>query len=774
MKRLLLTVLLGLPLALLHGQSTYYWVGGGAATSFTSNSNWNTALDGSGSARSGSALATDILIIDGTNIGGASPATGTVIANISSTSCGQLKLVNHAAVIFQRPAGGGGTGTLTISGGAGDDFVIDAGSSLTINCPLADGNVVIAMASGVTGLISGAISISNTGQHRITNQAAGALVFASGSSFTTNITSTSASYPFGSNSQSVEKGVVFQSGAHLYYDGGYSPMGNSSTYSAINFMPGSYYHLRASNAVSGAGSFFNQKVFGNISVENTATLTCDGPVYKIDNLTIAGGASFITHTSGQTVVLGDMTVNGSFNAPSGSTNTLVLAGTTAQTVSGSGTITVPSFTIADQSNVTLGKNISASTAVNVYGKMNCTTSQVSGAATFTARVNNTSIALTGTTTAGSYQITGVTGTISGITGLTITGAGIPANTTVVAFSASAATINLSQPMTASGTAAALSFASGTATMATAHANGFDSTSGSIIVTGTKTYQTGVNYIINGATASPFGISSGIGIPHINIGSADINANVTTNYGVSMAGNLNLNNARLTIRAGDTLRLASGVLNSSSAFGNANCIVTAADNTSGAQGIFRWDNLTAATVLPVASTAHYLPVTVTPSGSSDIAIVVFEGLTNNAAPNGTSFSSTQLADAVKATWNINRVNGGSPTGLSFNWDAALEGSSFTSLSDGYVGIAAYDGSSWSAPVNGTGSNNSNTAAASFTNLNAFYIGKNPNAAALTFNPLPPKTYGDADFAPGAVSTDNTTPIVYSSNNTAAAGIVNGNI
>lgn len=773
MKRTVLTFAFCLLLASLYSQSTYYWTGGAGPVTFSTNSNWNTAPDGSGSNRTGSALATDILIIDGSNIGGASAATGTVTANISSTACGQLKLVNHAVVVFQRPAGGGGTGTLTISGGSGDDFIIEGGSSLGISCPLADGNVVIALAAGATGLIGGSISLSNTGQHRITNQGAGALVFTNGASFTTNITSTSASYPFGSSSQSVEKGVVFQAGAHLYYDGGYSPMGNSSTFSSVNFLPGSYFHIRASNPVSGSGSFFNQKIFSNISVENNAVLTADGPIYKIDTLIIGSSAGCITHTSGQTVVLGDMTVNGSFTAPAGSTNTLVLAGIVPQTVSGAGTITVPSLTIADQSNVNINKNISTATSVNVYGKMNCNASQLSGAASFTSRVNNTSTALAGNTTTGSYQLTGVTGTISGITGLTISGTGIAPNTTVVAFSASSATINLSQPMTATATGVALAFSSGTATLATAHANGFDSTTGSIIVTGAKTYQAGTNYIINAATASPFGISSGTTAPHLNIGSVDFNAGATTNYGVSLSGNLTLNSGRLTIRAGDTVRLASGVLNGSG-YSNAKCIVSAANNSTGAQGIFRWDNISAATLFPIASAAHYLPVTITPSGSSDIAIAVFEGLTNEATPNGTPFAATQLAESVNAVWNINRVNGSGAAGIVFNWDAALEGSAFSTLSDGYVGIASFDGTSWSLPVNGTGSNSANTVSASFNSGNAFYVGKNPQAAALSFNPLPVKTYGDADFAPGAVSTDNSTPIVYTSSNTAAATIVSGNI
>jgi len=47
-------------------------------------------------------------------------------------------------------------------------------------------------------------------------------------------------------------------------------------------------------------------------------------------------------------------------------------------------------------------------------------------------------------------------------------------------------------------------------------------------------------------------------------------------------------------------------------------------------------------------------------------------------------------------------------------------------------------------------------------------------AITFAPLPSKTYGDADFSPGANSNNNTIPIIYSSDNNAVATIINGNI
>jgi gliding motility-associated-like protein len=46
--------------------------------------------------------------------------------------------------------------------------------------------------------------------------------------------------------------------------------------------------------------------------------------------------------------------------------------------------------------------------------------------------------------------------------------------------------------------------------------------------------------------------------------------------------------------------------------------------------------------------------------------------------------------------------------------------------------------------------------------------------ITFNALPVKTYGDADFPPGATSNDNLVPIIYTSDDPTIATIVNGQI
>ncbi|MEO7264301.1 MAG: hypothetical protein ABIW38_05280, partial [Ferruginibacter sp.] len=154
--------------AVVAGQ-TYYWIGGTAATSFTATTNWNTQLDGLGDSRSVlGALADDVLIFDGSNVGGTIPTIGTVTTTMTTNTIGQLRIQNNATVVVQRPTAATGTGTLTIAGDgtAAPDLEIAAGSSLTLNSPLADGSVVIILSTGNTGLVGGTVTITNTGLHR--------------------------------------------------------------------------------------------------------------------------------------------------------------------------------------------------------------------------------------------------------------------------------------------------------------------------------------------------------------------------------------------------------------------------------------------------------------------------------------------------------------------------------------------------------------------------------------------------------------------------------
>ncbi|RYZ50783.1 MAG: hypothetical protein EOP49_13265, partial [Sphingobacteriales bacterium] len=773
MKKNLLVISFLFIAGLVSGQSTYYWVGGTAATSFTGGSNWNTALNGSGSART-TPDASDILVFDGSNIGGAIPITGAVNAEVASTTIGQLKLINNAQVALRRPAvvppATAGTGTMTISGGAGDDLIIENGSSLSIIIPAAEGTVAIGLPAGTTGKISGNLSLAN-GAHRVVAQSAGALVFANGASVNTNTTN----YPFGTTGTTpaaVQFGIVFENGAHLYYNGGNSPMGNNSTFSAIDFKAGSNYHIRASN---GTGSFVNNKSFGNLFVENNATLTADGAIYRIGNFTIEAGCSFTTHASGHTAVMGNLQIDGNFSFPMNSTNTLVLGGSNPQTVSGTGSISVPSLLVADNAMITLARNVNVTVAANVYGKLDFAGNRLTGTGSFTTRVAETAAAHVGNLTAGSFQITNVTNGgvagVAGVAGFTITGAGIPANTSVISFSSGSALITLSNPITTSGAAVALSFSNDTATLATAHASGFEEGTGSVGLTGTKIFKAGTNYIINGATGKPFGISTAQEDGNIRLGTVVINAPVTVNRGIDIFGNLVLNN-KLTLRPDDTLRIHAGASINGN-FNTGNYIVTNGDLITGKQAVVQYDELSSNTLIPIGSAAYYLPASITPGGSSAFTFAVLEGITSNGLINGTVLSPFEKQKLVNAAWQINRTGGTGPVDLELQWDAALEGSTFATLPDTEIGVITNTNDTWGNPLS-TGDNALNTATASVSDFGIFAIGSVPQAEPFVFNEIPLKIYGDADFNGGANSLNLAETIEYTSSDPLVATIVNGNI
>jgi trimeric autotransporter adhesin len=767
MKKTLLITTLILSFASVRAQTVYYWTGS-PGDSINITSNWNTVLDGSSSTRPLNTTTTDILVFDGSNLG-----SGFVnVVSTASISCAQLKFVNDAKVNFSRISSG--TSTITIAGDAGEDFVIESGCALTV--PLTStGSLRFAMAAANTARVSGSLTFTTPQQVRFDNTTSGtkgSFVFTNGSSFTTNITSASSSYAFGSSSQSSEGWVVFQSGSNLFFDGGYSPVGSGTNFSAIDMQPGSTWHHRASNSITGFGNFFNRKNYGDVMVENNATLTAMGSVYSIQNLTVTAGSSFVTAATGQTVLLGNLMVDGSLTSPAGSTNALVLAGTGTQSVSGSGTIDVGGLIVASNANVVLNSNINIQNSASVYGKINFNNNKISGPGTFSAKSPATLPSLTGNSLAGNYFVSAVTGFNSSYVGSAIAGTGIAPNTVVVSYSTTSDSVYLSQPTTSIATGTSFTFTSPGATLETSNINAFDAASGSVVVTGTQTYQDGISYILNSATSKPFGISTASSATHVEVSNLTFNAPVTTNSSVYVRGNLQINSGKFTIRPLDTVYLLSTATILGGSYAS-KYIVTDVNTTTGAQGILKMGGIIGSRILPVGTNSNYLPITLTPASASDFAVAVFEGITDNGAPNGTALSSNQKLTKVNAVWNVNRVNGSGDAGVQVQWPPGLEGTAFTTFADSVLGVIVNQNPGWSLPV-GTADNAANTASATLSSFGALGVGAKPPAQPFIFNPLPAKMYGDADFDPGAISLNTSSPIVYTSSNAAVATIVNSKV
>jgi len=776
MKRILFACLLLLT-TVGYSQTTYYWVGGTATTSYTSNSNWNTQLNGAGTPRA-AAAANDILIFDGSNVGGAVPVTGLVNATATSTNSGRLVLQNGALVNLGRATVGSATITINGDGTAVNDLVVEAGCTLTLGTATYNFDVSVVVTAGATALISGTVylsPLSNTVHTRsfITAAAANSVVFATGSAC--HITDSIATSGFNA---SVQDGVLFKTGSSLYYYTGRSPIGGNSTTQFTNFEPGSNLYFMRSNVsyIDGitpyaSSSWNNRKVMANVFIQNGSTFTSDGPSDKIENLTIDNGCTFITHTSGVTPVLGNLIVNGTLNGPGGSTNVIVMGGHIPQTISGTGTIALPYLTVANYSDVTLSRTVNVINTTEILGKINFgATNQLTGPGTFSSRVNGTAATITGNTVAGSYRISNVVGTLTGNTGLVVSGNGLASNTNVIGFSSGNAVVLLSKPATATVTGATYTFSSDTATMITANVNGMDSLTGSVIVTGNKTYQPGTNYIINGATTKPFGISSGSTNTMIQAGFVDINETVTVNRGINIYNHL-LINGKLTLRPLDTVHIFTGAAITGTF--STTKYIAAGYTAAGVQSIIQADGLASSTNIPLGTTTNYLPVTINPATASNFTFAAFEGITTNGLITGTPLSVVQKQQVVDAVWNINRLSGTGTASVQINWPAALEGSTFTTLPNTDIGLIKNNGSSWDLPT-GTGNNTTNIVTGTASTFGSFGAGAVPQVSPFIFNPLPVKTYGNADFNGGATSLNTTQPIIYTSSNPLVATIVAGNI
>jgi hypothetical protein len=716
--------------------ATYYWVGGAAGDIENANS-WNTALDGSGSNRNTPDPA-DVLIFDGTNIGGATPATGAVTPIlINSIAIGQLFFQNGVTVTLKRPTGAGGVApitnaiTLNGDGSPADDFIISANSTVNINAELTGygTNIVLGNAVGpilVTGTIYGTLNIADGGlaTTRITAANPGSLFVAAGGSITSNLT-LATSYPFGSGGSTPPAGslgVVFNAGSKLVYVAGNSVLGNTSTFQPAKFNAGSWLEMNANNPTG----MFNLKTFANILVKSPAAVTLAENFYNVDTLSINSGATFNMRVTGTSPFSGDIINNGTFGAGAPTSAVLVMIGIVPQTISGTGSITnLGAFTVGTDAQVTVSKNLNiiGTATSTITGKLNLQGNTISGTAPFTMRT-----AATGATSACTFPTPNTvtfadaaTYTAASVTnGARVIGAAFQPNTYVISTSSGTNTFTISKPSTgASGT---VTLSTSSPTFETSHAGGFD---GAITTTGAKSYGTNVNYIFDGNTTAPFpaGLTG-------TVGNVTINANVTTNKIIqNVSSALTLNNGILTIRATDTIRVTTATPIAGAPFSSSKYIALQKGATT--TGVLRMDALTTPSLFPIGSLTKYIPVTLSPTASMNFAVSVFEGATVDGTVAGVPVSTTTKDESVDANWIINRMSGTGNCGVTLNWPASLEGTTFSGFPDALIGISHYNSgtSSYDPPI-GTANNTTNTADAAFSAFSPFLLTKNPLGLPVT--------------------------------------------
>ncbi len=313
------------------GQHTYVWSASGTA-SWATASNWTPART--------TPATDDVLIFNS--------GTSVTATTITSQTIGQLVIANNTTVALQS----GVAAVLTLAGGAGTDFDLQAGSTLLMNGTSA---LSIALPTGSTGSVSGAIT-ATTNAHRLLSVDAGGLVFKSGSVLTLGTGFSGNVFGTGTGTSGLNS-VVFQAGALLSQSAGANPFGANAPNSAVVFQAGSRYRLNGAITPSMAGRTYADFEYNNNSViSTTGTSGC-----TVDSLIVSVG-TFNLNMTGSSTVRGSIRVNSGATltfTPASGTPVISLAGTTPQQVAIFGSFSmavIAGVAINNPSGVTLATN----------------------------------------------------------------------------------------------------------------------------------------------------------------------------------------------------------------------------------------------------------------------------------------------------------------------------------------------------------------------------------------------------------------------------------
>jgi hypothetical protein len=218
------------------------------------------------------------------------------LANIATQEIGQFQVTNNTTLILKAKTGA--TQTLNIFGGTGEDLLIEAGSSLTIdsNDPLE-----ISLKSGASGKVYGSFTFQNTAAslgraHRLLATDANAISFENGSQF---IAKNLSGEPFGNSGTA--NIISFKANATYVSKDGASPFGLTTPNSKVVFETGSLYK----HEQTGTAPKLDGRTYANFELNVTNNLaiifgTSAATPTRIDNFTISSGNMNVTLASGST------------------------------------------------------------------------------------------------------------------------------------------------------------------------------------------------------------------------------------------------------------------------------------------------------------------------------------------------------------------------------------------------------------------------------------------------------------------------------------------
>lgn len=329
------------------GQTTYTWNQTGTSA-WTTSTNWTPTRT--------TPATNDILVFDN---GATTTATLVPTETIGAllVSAGTTLTLNTTTAAK----------TLTISGVSGVDLSVASGCQLNIAITVAATPIVINVATGATGSISGTMDFSSATAstvNQLTAADASGITFNSGSTFTQNTNSTGNVFGSGTSNS-----VVFTSGSNFVHNAGSNPFQKTQPASVVVFQTGSLFKAQQA---SGSGLSFSGRTYANFEYNATGTAGATGTAALVmNNLTVTQGTvGFnMTGTPGHAI-------KGNISVASGTTltfnpssaGTINFNGTSAQSISNSGTLTFTAnaaIVIGNSSGVTFNQSQTISGSMTV-------------------------------------------------------------------------------------------------------------------------------------------------------------------------------------------------------------------------------------------------------------------------------------------------------------------------------------------------------------------------------------------------------------------------
>lgn len=332
----------------------YIW-NGGASGSFGTATNWIPDRD--------CARNRDRLIFDG----------GTYeVTDVPNQTIGQLIVRNNASVVLRNQPSDT-TSYLYLTGGLGDDFVIEAGSILNFNSKNASytkEGIRLTLNAGTTGIISGLLQFDNS--HNSTVKTHQLLVKDSSAVYVTSGGRIEAihlhSYikPFGDSGNS--NTIIFEAGSTYVSKSGGNPFGLTQPKSKVVFESGSKFQFDDGYTISITGRIYADFEF--VSGNYTQYLGGNS-AWKIDNLTIQSGSLNLLGSTNSLPI--DIDLKGNLNAAGGTFNYSPVAsskmrfsGSNMQSVFGSGILTLGDSVTVEIDNSAVGTALSIERNIDVH------------------------------------------------------------------------------------------------------------------------------------------------------------------------------------------------------------------------------------------------------------------------------------------------------------------------------------------------------------------------------------------------------------------------